>query len=397
MRPGCRGGDRAGSSIDDRSGALHVGRDEHDRRADDHAQSRAARRRRPPRPPRPLLPDDRADREPTRPRQPGDRRDHDRHPTPTLDRVRPTDEGQPESIRSTRSVGGSSTIEHIDHDHASIRDCSYATTVAIGGRWLALWAPTTARPRHRAPCRARRRTAGVSRTGSPEGTNRATPESRGALVTVIALGGTPRSSQRRTGLQHSAVITGDASSGPGGLEVDAGADAGPGGGGPSETVVRGPAHDPCTYRSLSAHDLLAWHVAYAYQGNDDPPVPPPDAYYGSDPSVRWALAHCPANVGRDVLVWWPVGGRPPASLDRRAAPTGPRRRALPGPGPARRPDRRAGRAVHHPAAGVAVGRPGGLAPGAGPGVDPRHRQRHRHRHAAAGAVGPRHRRPADRL
>jgi hypothetical protein len=107
---------------------------------------------------------------------------------------------------------------------------------------------------------------------------------------------------------------GDASSGPGGLQVDAGADAGPGGGGPGESVVRGPDHDPCTYRSLSAHDLLAWHMSYSYQGNDDPPVPPADAYYGSDPSVRWALAHCPANVGRDVLVWWPVGGRPPASL-----------------------------------------------------------------------------------
>ena len=104
------------------------------------------------------------------------------------------------------------------------------------------------------------------------------------------------------------------SSGPGGLQVDAGADAGPGGGGPGESVVRGPDHDPCTYRSLSAHDLLAWHMSYSYQGNDDPPVPPADAYYGSDPSVRWALAHCPANVGRDVLVWWPVGGRPPASL-----------------------------------------------------------------------------------
>ena len=93
-----------------------------------------------------------------------------------------------------------------------------------------------------------------------------------------------------------------------------GLDAGPSGGGPGASVVRGPDHDPCTYRSLSAHDLLAWHVSYSYQGNDDPPVPPPDAYYGSDPAVRWALAHCPANVGRDVLVWWPVGGRPPASL-----------------------------------------------------------------------------------
>jgi hypothetical protein len=79
-------------------------------------------------------------------------------------------------------------------------------------------------------------------------------------------------------------------------------------------VVRGPDHDPCTYRSLSAHDLLAWHMSYAYQGNDAPPEPPADSFYGDDPDVRWALAHCPAGIGRDVLVWWPVGTPPPAAL-----------------------------------------------------------------------------------
>ena len=99
-----------------------------------------------------------------------------------------------------------------------------------------------------------------------------------------------------------------------GLEVDAGVDGGPSGGGPGQSFVRGPGHDPCTYRSLSAHGLLAWHMSYSYQGNDDPPEPPPDQYYGDDPDARWALAHCPANAGRDVLVWWPIGGRPPASL-----------------------------------------------------------------------------------
>ena len=107
---------------------------------------------------------------------------------------------------------------------------------------------------------------------------------------------------------------GDAAAGPGGLEVDAGVDGGPSGGGPEQSFVRGPGHDPCTYRSLSAHGLLAWHISYSYQGNDDPPEPAPDQYYGDDPDARWALAHCPANAGRDVLVWWPVGGRPPASL-----------------------------------------------------------------------------------
>ena len=107
---------------------------------------------------------------------------------------------------------------------------------------------------------------------------------------------------------------GDAGSNAGGIFVNAGADRGPSAGGPDQTVVKGPDRDPCTYRSLSAHGLLAWHVSYAYQGNGDPPEPPADAYYGDDPDVRWALAHCPANVGRDVLVWWPVGGRPPASL-----------------------------------------------------------------------------------
>jgi hypothetical protein len=107
---------------------------------------------------------------------------------------------------------------------------------------------------------------------------------------------------------------GDASSGPGGISVDAGADGGPSGGGPGLSVIRGPAHDPCTYRSLSAHDLLAWHISYAFQGNGDPPEPPADVFYGDDPDLQWALAHCPANAGREVLVWWPVGGRPPASL-----------------------------------------------------------------------------------
>ncbi len=91
-------------------------------------------------------------------------------------------------------------------------------------------------------------------------------------------------------------------------------DNGPAGGGPGQSYVRGPGHDPCTYRSLSAHGLLAWHVSYSYQGNGDPPEPPPDQYYGDDPDTQWAIAHCPANAGRDVLVWWPVGGRPPASL-----------------------------------------------------------------------------------
>ena len=107
---------------------------------------------------------------------------------------------------------------------------------------------------------------------------------------------------------------GDATSGSDGITADAGADRGPSGGGPDRSIIRGPDHDPCTYRSLSAHDLLAWRISYAWQGNGDPPEPPADAFYGDDPDVRWALAHCPANIGRDVLVWWPVGGRPPASL-----------------------------------------------------------------------------------
>jgi hypothetical protein len=134
-----------------------------------------------------------------------------------------------------------------------------------------------------------------------------------ALVILVALGAfVPARSAAAD--QCGARCQGDASSGPDGLQVDAGADAGPGGGGPGASVVHGPSHDPCMYRSLSAHDLLAWRISYAYQGNGNPPEPPPGAHYGDDPSVRWALAHCPANVGRDVLVWWPVGGRPPASL-----------------------------------------------------------------------------------
>ncbi len=108
--------------------------------------------------------------------------------------------------------------------------------------------------------------------------------------------------------------SGDASSSGDGLTTDAGADRGPGQGGPDRTVVRGPDHDPCIYQSLSAHELLAWRISYAWQGDSDPPEPPPDAYYGDDPDVRWALAHCPPDVGRDVLVWWPVGGQPPAAL-----------------------------------------------------------------------------------
>src|SRR5262245_28448772 len=109
-----------------------------------------------------------------------------------------------------------------------------------------------------------------------------------AFVVVLAtLGITPRGAHAAT-VCNQLCHGGDASSGPGGLQVDAGADAGPGGGGPSAPVVHGPSHDPCTYRSLSAHDLLAWRISYAYQGNGNPPEPPPDAFYGDNPSVRWA-------------------------------------------------------------------------------------------------------------
>ena len=163
------------------------------------------------------------------------------------------------------------------------------------------------------------------------------------------------------------------------------------GGGPDQAVVRGPDHDPCAYRSLSAHGLLAWHMAYSHQGNDDPPVPAPDRYYGDDPDVRWALAHCPANAGRDVLVWWPVGGRPPASLIdalRQRA-----RDAVPFPVLAQQgaPTGEPVGTVHHPAPLVAVGRSSRMAGGPGPGLDPRHRDSHRDRHTPtphAGIRGP---------
>jgi hypothetical protein len=141
-----------------------------------------------------------------------------------------------------------------------------------------------------------------------------------ALAALAVAGLLVGSAARRASADSSApcgartCVGGDASSSADGLTADAGADRGPSAGGPDRSIIRGPDHDPCIYRSLSAHDLLAWHVAYAWQGNDDPPEPGPDEYYGDDPDTRWALAHCPANVRRDVLVWWPIGGRPPASL-----------------------------------------------------------------------------------
>jgi hypothetical protein len=113
---------------------------------------------------------------------------------------------------------------------------------------------------------------------------------------------------------HPLCTEGDAGAGPNGIRVDAGADGGPGGGGPGQSVIHGPDHDPCTYRSLSAHGFLAWRISYAWQGNGDPPEPPPDQYYGDDPDTRWAVAHCPANSDRDVLAWWAIGQRPPARL-----------------------------------------------------------------------------------
>jgi hypothetical protein len=60
--------------------------------------------------------------------------------------------------------------------------------------------------------------------------------------------------------------------------------------------------------------MLAWQISYSWQGNGDPPEPPPDEYYGDDPDARWAVAHCPSGIGREVLVWWVIGNRPPASL-----------------------------------------------------------------------------------
>jgi hypothetical protein len=141
----------------------------------------------------------------------------------------------------------------------------------------------------------------------------------GALAATIALavaaGLLPAAPAHAEGASCApACGDGGASSGPGGVVADAGADRGPGGGGPAQSSIRGPHHDPCTYQSLSAHDLLAWHMAYADQGNDSPPEPPPDAFYGTDPDARWAIAHCPPDAGREVLTWWAIGTRPPASL-----------------------------------------------------------------------------------
>ena len=248
-------------------------------------------------------------------------------------------------------------------------------------------------------CAARaQRTAGGSRTGSPveiEQCERPDSDSLLSLVAVVPTG--TRQRPQSAGGCGPTCHGGDASAGPGGIDVNAGVDGGPSGGGPGQSFVRGPGHDPCTYRSLSAHGLLAWHMSYSYQGNDDPPEPPPDQYYGDDPDARWALAHCPANAGRDVLVWWPVGGRPPASLIdalRQRA-----RDAVPFPvlGQQRRPERRAGRPVHHAAADVALGRPVDVGSGAGRGLDPGDRHRHRRGDTTAPDLGSRYRRRPRRL
>ena len=192
---------------------VHHGRDEHDRRADHHAQSRATRRRRHPRPPRPLLPDDRADGEPTRPRPPRDRSDHNRHPTPTLHGVRSADEG----LR--RALGGRDPgTDHRDPVHRRRPRFDPGLQLredrATGRRRLGRRHRRRLVHGHRAPCRARRRTAGASRTGSPEAQNSASPDRRRdrdrrrrARVPARASAG----QDCTLGLPH-----GDASSGPGG-------------------------------------------------------------------------------------------------------------------------------------------------------------------------------------
>jgi hypothetical protein len=109
-------------------------------------------------------------------------------------------------------------------------------------------------------------------------------------------------------------VGGDAGSSPDGITADAGADRGPADGGPEQTVMRGPVHDPCRYQSLSAHELAEWVSSYTWQAGGAPEGLPDDAYYGTDPAQQWAVAQCPLDSGRNLLDWWPVGSAPPAAL-----------------------------------------------------------------------------------
>jgi hypothetical protein len=144
---------------------------------------------------------------------------------------------------------------------------------------------------------------------------RAVTASLAAALTIFASTATP------SGLAHGAsdscsvsCVGGDAGSSADGLTADAGADRGPSGGGPERTTLRGPVHDPCTYQSLSAHELALWVSSYGWQAGGPPAGLSDDAIYGTDPDQRWAVARCPLDTGRNLLDWWPVGAPPPAAL-----------------------------------------------------------------------------------
>jgi hypothetical protein len=172
---------------------------------------------------------------------------------------------------------------------------------------------------------------------------------------------------------------GDASSGPGGCRWTRGG-RGPGGG-PGASVVRGPDHDPCTYCSLSAHDL--WPARLVLVPGQRRPARATARRLLRQRSVRalGALPTARPTSAVTCLVWWPVGGRPPRCADRRCA-SGPATPCRSRSWPSRGAPTGERAAVHHPAADVAVGRPSGLVI----------RCRRRHRSRASSASPPRARR-----
>ena len=242
--------------------------------------------------PRPVLPDDRADGQPAEPRPPRDRRDHHRHPTPTNDRVRSHDGG-------TRTTSRGQRVGHSSHGHLSGPEprlrprlpsdrgvtANPDGSVAAGHQdygiltdWHGAHGRRVAR-RGRIPVE----TSGASLSSCRRSADAACADSRQRSRRVF-FDLLSELLQRRRLLgswRHR----------------QCGADGGPSGGGPGPSHVEGRG-TTCTYRSLSAHGLLAWHMSYSFQGNGDPPEPPEDQYYGDDPrhAGRWPIVR-PTRVG----------------------------------------------------------------------------------------------------
>ena len=299
-----------------------------------------------------------------RPRPPGDRRDDHRHPAPAVARssIQQHRSDLGEHYGRASRPAGSSRLRVDDPDHATasaIAPHSISSGFAADGSVSSdndPADPTLTELR----VVTNRRTAGGSRTGSPEATSRA-PSSGCQLVLgawLASHGAAQTGNAASPAADRSAAMAAMPPRGRGACRWMRGRMRGRVEGGRSVGRPRAGPRSVHLPLAVGPRPVGLAHLLLVPGQRRPARASARRTTTATIPTVRWALAHCPANVGRDVLVWWPVGGRPPASLidalRQRARDAVP----VPGPGPAGRADRRAGRAVHHPAADVAVGRPG---------------------------------------